>query len=131
MQLMGEASALLFPIDWPEPFGLVMIEAMSAGTPVLAFRQGSVPEVVDDGVTGVIVDGVDEAVSAVERVVQLDRRAVRARFEQRFSVQRMARDYLRVYEAICDTARKSAAEIEELAAVEESAAVFSASAYKQ
>lgn len=90
---LAEAAALLFPIDWPEPFGLVMIEAMACGTPVIAYRSGSVPEVVDDGVTGFIVDCEEEAVSAVREVARLDRRNVRARFEQRFSAHRMAREY--------------------------------------
>lgn len=90
---LAEAAALLFPIDWPEPFGLVMIEAMACGTPVIAYRSGSVPEVVDDGVTGFIVDCEEEAVSAVSEVARLDRRNVRARFEQRFSAHRMAREY--------------------------------------
>src|SRR5215510_14998923 len=92
---LAGAAALLFPIDWPEPFGLVMIEAMACGTPVIAFRRGSVPEVVDEGVTGFIVDGEAEAVQAIGRVGELDRRQVRARFEQRFTARRMAEDYLR------------------------------------
>ena len=82
---LGEALALLFPIDWPEPFGLVMIEAMACGTPVLAFRHGSVPEIVDDGITGHIVDSVEEAVRKLGRVLALDRGRVRRRFEQRFT----------------------------------------------
>jgi glycosyltransferase involved in cell wall biosynthesis len=94
---LGEALALLFPIEWPEPFGLVMIEAMASGTPVLAFRHGSVPEIVEDGVTGMAVETVEEAVAALPRVVALDRRAVRRRFEQRFSAARMAQDYEGVY----------------------------------
>jgi glycosyltransferase involved in cell wall biosynthesis len=94
---LGEALALLCPIDWPEPFGLVMIEAMACGTPVLAFRKGSVPEVVDDGVTGRIVDNIEEAVQALADVISLDRRAVRRRFEERFSAARMAKDYVRLY----------------------------------
>jgi glycosyltransferase involved in cell wall biosynthesis len=94
---LGEALALLCPIDWPEPFGLVMIEAMACGTPVLAFRNGSVPEVVDDGVTGRIVDHMDEAVHALAEVVSLDRHAVRRRFEERFTSARMAKDYVRLY----------------------------------
>jgi glycosyltransferase involved in cell wall biosynthesis len=97
---LGEALALLCPIDWPEPFGLVMIEAMACGTPVLAFRKGSVPEVVDDGVTGRIVDDAEEAVQALADVISLDRRAVRRRFEERFSVTRMAKDYVRLYRRI-------------------------------
>jgi glycosyltransferase involved in cell wall biosynthesis len=90
---LANAAALLFPIDWPEPFGLVMIEAMACGTPVIAYRSGSVPEVVEDGVTGFIVDSEQEAVSAVNELARLDRTKVRARFEQRFSAHRMAREY--------------------------------------
>jgi glycosyltransferase involved in cell wall biosynthesis len=95
---LGEARALLFPIDWPEPFGLVMIEAMACGTPVLAFRAGAVPEVIDEGVTGHIVDSLEEAVAAMPRVLFLDRAGVRRRFEERFSARRMALDYVSVYE---------------------------------
>ena len=99
---LGEAQALLFPIDWPEPFGLVMIEAMACGTPVLAFRQGSVTEIIDQGVTGAIVDTLDEAVMMLPRVMALDRRAVRRRFEQRFSSVRMAEDYVAVYRSLLE-----------------------------
>src|SRR6185312_9241385 len=99
-EFLGEAQALLFPIDWPEPFGLVMIEAMACGTPVLAFRQGSVPEIIDDGVTGRIVDTMEEAVMMLPRVMELDRRAVRRRFEQRFSSGLMATDYVAVYRSL-------------------------------
>jgi len=95
---LGNARALLFPIDWPEPFGLVMIEAMACGTPVLAFRHGSVAEVVDDGITGHIVDSVDEAIRHIGRVLAIDRGRVRRRFEQRFTAQRMVQDYVRIYE---------------------------------
>jgi glycosyltransferase involved in cell wall biosynthesis len=94
---LGEAAALLFPIDWPEPFGLVMIEAMACGTPVIAFRRGSVPEVVEDGTSGFVVDTIEEAVRAVRRIVTLDRTRVRAAFERRFTVDRMARDYVQIY----------------------------------
>src|SRR5689334_23023291 len=94
---LASAAALLFPIDWPEPFGLVMIEAMACGTPVIAFRSGSVPEVVEDGLTGFVVEGEEQAVRAIERVGELDRRKVRERFEQRFSATRMAQGYLRHY----------------------------------
>ncbi|HKY01773.1 MAG TPA: glycosyltransferase, partial [Burkholderiales bacterium] len=87
----------LFPIDWPEPFGLVMIEAMSCGTPVVAWHCGSVPEVVDEGMTGFIVRDMDQAVNAALAALRLDRHAVRCRFEQRFTVERMARDYVDVY----------------------------------
>jgi len=97
---LGDARALLFPIDWPEPFGLVMIEAMACGTPVLAFRRGSVPEIIDDGVTGVIVDTIEEAVAALPRVFALDRRRVRQTFERRFGSDRMARDYVSLYRAM-------------------------------
>jgi glycosyltransferase involved in cell wall biosynthesis len=97
---LGNATALLFPIDWPEPFGLAMIEAMSCGTPVIAWRNGSVPEVVEDGRTGLIVASTEEAVAAAGRVARLDRLAVRERFEERFSAARMAQDYLAVYRAL-------------------------------
>ncbi len=99
---LGGARALLFPIDWPEPFGLVMIEAMACGTPVVAFPGGSVPEVVDHGETGFVVDSLEEAVRAVERVGELSRRHVRAVFDRRFTAARMARDYLGVYERLAD-----------------------------
>ncbi len=95
---LGNAYALLFPIDWPEPFGLVMIEAMACGTPVIARRCGSVPEVIDHGVTGFTMDTVDEAVEAVAAVASLDRRRVRQVYEERFSAERMANDYLEIYE---------------------------------
>ena len=102
---LGNAAALVFPIDWPEPFGLVMIEAMACGTPVVAFGCGSVPEVVDHGVTGFLVASVDEAVDAVDRARMLDRRVVRETFERRFSVERMADDYDAVYEVIIEGQR--------------------------
>jgi glycosyltransferase involved in cell wall biosynthesis len=97
---LGEALALVFPIDWPEPFGLTMIEAMACGTPVLAFRQGSVPEIVEDGLTGAIVDTVEQAIAALPRVIALDRVKIRRRFEERFSARRMANDYVGVYRAL-------------------------------
>jgi glycosyltransferase involved in cell wall biosynthesis len=96
-EFLGNAQALLFPIDWPEPFGLVMIEAMACGTPVVAWKCGSVPEIVDDGVTGFIVATEDEAVAALDRLHLLDRHSVRAAFEQRFTATVMARNYLRLY----------------------------------
>lgn len=96
-EFLGNAAALLFPIDWPEPFGLVMIESMACGTPVIAWREGSVPEVVDDGRTGFIVDSIQAGVEAVARCRELDRRAVRRRFEQRFDARRMAADYESLY----------------------------------
>jgi glycosyltransferase involved in cell wall biosynthesis len=97
---LGGAAALLFPIDWPEPFGLVMIEAMACGTPVIAYPSGSVPEVIDEGVTGFIVEDEDAAVRAVGRLAALDRRTVRARFEERFAAARMAGEYVGVYERL-------------------------------
>jgi glycosyltransferase involved in cell wall biosynthesis len=99
-KFLGEARALLFPVDWQEPFGLVMIEAMACGTPVLAFRCGSVPEIIDPGVTGAIVESMEEAVQVLPRVLSLDRRRVRRRFEQRFTAGRMARDYVQVYRSL-------------------------------
>jgi glycosyltransferase involved in cell wall biosynthesis len=96
-QFLGEACALLFPIDWPEPFGLAMIEAMACGTPVLAFRNGAVAEVIEDGVTGYVVDSMDEAIGKLGSVLALDRGRVRRRFEERFSVTRMAHDYVKIY----------------------------------
>ena len=99
-EFLGRAMALLFPIDWPEPFGLVMIEAMANGTPIIAFRRGSVPEVIDQGVTGFVVDSIDRAVAAVPRAAALDRSGVRRRFEDRFSVERMARGYVELYDDV-------------------------------
>jgi glycosyltransferase involved in cell wall biosynthesis len=97
---LGQALALMFLIDWPEPFGLSMIEAMACGAPVLALRRGSVKEVIDHGVTGHIVDSIDEATVTLPRVMELDRRAVRRRFEKRFTATRMANDYVRVYRSL-------------------------------
>jgi glycosyltransferase involved in cell wall biosynthesis len=97
---LADAAALLFPIDWPEPFGLVMIEAMACGTPVIAMRRGSVPEVIADGVTGFVVDSHEEALAAIGRVDTLDRRRIRAEFERRFTARRMAEDYVQLYERL-------------------------------
>jgi glycosyltransferase involved in cell wall biosynthesis len=104
-EFLGEALALLFPIDWPEPFGLSMIEAMACGTPILAFRGGSVAEIIDEGVTGMIVDDMEAAIAAVPRVIALDRHGVRRRFEERFSATRMAKDYLTVYRSLLEGSR--------------------------
>lgn len=101
-QFLGEAKALLFPISWPEPFGLVMIESMACGTPVIAFRCGSVPEVTEDGVTGFVVDTVQEAAAAVPRLERLSRPQIRARFEKRFSVETMAKCYVKIYQQLAD-----------------------------
>ncbi|HEY2678628.1 MAG TPA: glycosyltransferase family 4 protein [Steroidobacteraceae bacterium] len=96
-EFLGNAAALLFPIAWREPFGLVMIEAMACGTPVVAFRNGSVPEVLQDGVTGFIVDSEREAVQALEQIATLDRNRIRAEFERRFTARHMAQNYLKLY----------------------------------
>ncbi|HFD15606.1 MAG TPA: glycosyltransferase family 4 protein [Rhodospirillales bacterium] len=104
-ELLAGAAALLFPIDWPEPFGLVMIEAMACGTPVIAWRCGSVPEIVEPGVTGWIVGSEEEAARALGSADLLDRRRVRARFEARFTARRMALDYLAIYERLAGAAR--------------------------
>jgi glycosyltransferase involved in cell wall biosynthesis len=102
---LGQARALLFPIDWPEPFGLVMIEAMACGTPVIAYPEGSVPEIIEDG-TGFVVNNTDEAVHAVARLDELDRAAIRNRFEERFSARRMAHDYVEIYRRLAEDPRQ-------------------------
>jgi len=103
---LSGAHALLFPIDWPEPFGLVTIEAMACGTPVIAYRSGSVPEVIEEGVSGFIVTNEDEAVAATKRLHQLDRAMVRATFDRRWTARRMAEDYLDVYEELARPVRR-------------------------
>jgi len=106
-EFLGNARALLFPIDWPEPFGLVMIEAMACGTPVIAFRCGSVPEVMDDGVTGFVVDTMDDAIAAVGRVDDLSRTGVRKRFEERFTAPVMAKQYVEIYKKLMQAQMRS------------------------
>lgn len=106
---LGNARALLFPIDWPEPFGLVMIEAMACGTPVIAYRNGSVAEVLENGVTGFVVQRREEAIDAVRRCASLSRARCREVFEQRFTAQRMARDYLDLYERLAEPMRHASA----------------------
>ena len=96
-EFLRNASVLLFPICWPEPFGLVLIEAMACGTPVLAYDSGAAREVIDDGITGRVVRTIDDAIVALPRVMMIDRHKVRRRFEERFSVERMTNDYLRIY----------------------------------
>ena len=105
-EFFGNALAILFPINWPEPFGLVMIEAMACGTPVIAYRRGSVPEVLEDGMTGFIVDSIDEAVKAVSRVGKMNRLHIREVFEARFSVARMTADYLTLYRQLVQSKSK-------------------------
>ena len=102
---LGNALALLFPVDWPEPFGLVMIEAMACGTPVIAWRRGSVPEVIEEGLSGILVDDLDEAVCAVRRAWRMDRGLVRRTFERRFTAGTMARAYVDIYRGLLRTAR--------------------------
>jgi glycosyltransferase involved in cell wall biosynthesis len=97
---LGGALAVLFPIDWPEPFGLVMIESLACGTPVIAMRRGSVPEILEHGVSGFVVDDVESAVRAVGALPCLSRRGCRRAFEERFSARRMAQDYLAIYERL-------------------------------
>jgi glycosyltransferase involved in cell wall biosynthesis len=104
-EFLGNAAGLLFPIAWREPFGLVMIEAMACGTPVIAFENGSVPEVLEDAVTGFIVHSEDQAVEAVRRIGTLDRARIRGEFERRFTAQRMARNYLKLYERLVQAQR--------------------------
>jgi len=105
---LGGALALIFPVDWPEPFGLVMIEAMACGTPVIAFRRGSVPEVIDEGISGFVVDDAEAAVKAVAKAAELDRSRVREAFERRFTAGRMAGDYMRLYRRLLDQRAQSA-----------------------
>jgi glycosyltransferase involved in cell wall biosynthesis len=103
-EFLAGATALLFPIDWPEPFGLVIIEAMACGTPVIAYSGGSVSEIIEPGVSGFIVESIGEAVQAVQNVGSLSRAQVRRRFEERFSVERMAREYVTVYQRLARSA---------------------------
>ena len=113
-EFLGNASALLFPIDWPEPFGLVMIEAMACGTPTIAYRNGSVPEVLEDKKTGFIVNSLQDAVRAVDRISLLSRHTCRTIFEQRFSASRMTGDYLRIYGALSSEETDAAEKLETL-----------------
>jgi glycosyltransferase involved in cell wall biosynthesis len=101
---LSGAIGLLLPLDWPEPFGLVMIEAMACGAPVIAYDRGSVREIIEDGLTGFIVDDESGAISAVERLSNLSRRAIRKQFEARFTARRMALDYLAAYRSLTEAA---------------------------
>jgi glycosyltransferase involved in cell wall biosynthesis len=105
---LGNAFALLFPIDWPEPFGLVMIEANACGTPVIAYDNGSVPEVIENGVNGVIVNGIEDAIKAVDIVQRISREQCRAVFDERFTAERMANDYLAIYKACIESTMEHA-----------------------
>src|SRR5688572_29010816 len=105
-EFLGNARALLFPINWPEPFGLVMIEAMACGTPVIALRRGSVPEVLDHGITGFVVDDLDDAVAAARRIGEISRRRCREVFEDRFTATRMACDYVDLYSTLLEARRR-------------------------
>jgi glycosyltransferase involved in cell wall biosynthesis len=108
-EFLGKAKALLFPVNWEEPFGIVLIEAMACGVPVIAYSRGSVPEIIEDGISGRIVHDVDSAVEAVSRLTQIDRRVCRQRFEKRFTAKRMAEDYLTIYQGLAKTETKSIA----------------------
>jgi glycosyltransferase involved in cell wall biosynthesis len=108
-EFLGNAYALLFPIDWPEPFGLVMIEAMACGTPIIAYRQGSVPELMEEDQTGFIVTDLEDAIAAARRVPELSRKRCRDIFEHRFTARRMAQDYLRVYQCLIEREAQRAA----------------------
>ena len=110
-EFLGNAYALLFPIDWPEPFGLVMIEAMARGTPVIAYRGGAVPEVMEEGHTGFVVEGLEDAVEAVLRVPELSRKRCREVFDQRFTAARMAHDYVQVYERLINSKQQDRLEV--------------------
>ena len=101
-EFLGKARALLFPIDWPEPFGLVLIEALACGTPVIAYAKGSIPEIIEHGMTGFVIDNLSSAVQAVERVGSLSRQVCRNIFENRFSARRMSKDYLTVYNRLLE-----------------------------
>jgi len=110
-EFLGNAYALLFPIDWPEPFGLVMIEAMACGTPVIAYRGGAVPEVIDEGHTGFIVEELEDAVEAVRRIPELSRKRCREIFDQRFTAAQMAHDYVQVYERLINSKQQDRLEV--------------------
>lgn len=112
-EFLGNAAALLFPIDWPEPFGLVTIEAMACGTPVIAHPFGSVPEIIPDGVAGFLVRDVDEAVEALKRLGEIDRRECRRHFELNFTAERMARDYVKIYNQMIGRPKSASITVEE------------------
>jgi glycosyltransferase involved in cell wall biosynthesis len=127
-EFLGHARALVCPYDWPEPFGLVLIEALACGTPVLAYRRGSIPEIIEDKVTGFVCEGLDEMTAAVQNIPEIDRQRCRVTFEQRFSAERMAQDYLRVYEQMLSSTYEKEIEKEIVATSLESWPTVSASA---
>lgn len=104
-EFLGDAAAMLFPVDWPEPFGLVMIESLACGTPVIAFRRGSVPEIIDHGLTGFVVENIEEAAEAARRIPLIKRSVCRSEFERRFSARRMCHDYVHVYRQVLANSR--------------------------
>ena len=108
-EFLGNAYALLFAIDWPEPFGLAMIEAMACGTPIIAYREGAVPEVMEEGGTGFIVNELEDAIAAARRIPELSRKRCREIFEQRFTATRMAEDYVRIYRRLIERKGQQAA----------------------
>jgi glycosyltransferase involved in cell wall biosynthesis len=108
-EFLNKAKALLFPINWEEPFGIVMIEAMACGVPVIAYTRGSVPEIIDDGISGFLAHDVESAVEAVDRISEINRQICRRRFEERFTARRMAQDYLTIYQDLAKTETKSMA----------------------
>jgi glycosyltransferase involved in cell wall biosynthesis len=108
-EFLGKASALLFPIQWEEPFGIVMIEAMACGLPIIAYPRGSVPEIVEDQISGFLVHDIDSALRAVDRLAQIDRRVCRRQFEQRFTAKRMAQDYLTIFQGVAKPQTKAMA----------------------
>jgi glycosyltransferase involved in cell wall biosynthesis len=114
-EFLGNARALVCPYDWPEPFGLVLIEALACGTPVVAYRRGSIPEIIDDGATGFVCDGLDDMTAALQHIPDIDRRQCRRSFEERFTVGRMAQGYLHVYERVLDRTGQRISENEALA----------------
>ena len=113
-EFLGQAMALVCPYDWPEPFGLVLIEALACGTPVLAYRRGSIPEIIENCSTGFVCEGLDDMTTAIQHISEIDRRQCRRSFEQRFTVGRMAQDYLYVYERILDRTGQRVSEPEAL-----------------
>src|SRR5262249_10168220 len=108
-EFLGNALALLFPVDWPEPFGIVMIESMACGTPIIAYDRGSISEVLEDGVSGFIVDAIEEAVGAVESIGSVSRRGCREAFERRFTSERMAKNYVDLYRRLAGMAESASA----------------------